>query len=766
MTTLTLLLMAIRDHRVATEDPVHQARIDQQYLMNIFQNKPYRSKIVPTQTDRDSYEACLLSSPGAGAGDGIGLAYSFFRGQLTTIDDPADPNDIAMVEEAVLFGLALVAVTAQHSDNVYRIFESLNNTGRRLTQGDLLRNYLFMRLPVLGEVVYHEDWLPLQKSLTSDELGLLFWLDLVQEDPKAKQTETYAGQTARLERIKDEAGIRAEVQRLATLGLLLERILRPALEPDPVVRRGLQRLNAWGTTTVYPLLLHLLQRRQHGSATSEETVSAMRLIESFFVRRLLIGQASKNLNRVLLSAVTEMSTDLPVDEALTLYLSTGRKFWGSDAEVRRAVREQPFYWQGTAAQRSLVLRWLEETYGSNEKVDPATLTVEHVLPQTPTTEWRRMFATDLVEGESLEQQYDAVLHTLGNLTLTGYNPSLGNKPFEFKRQRLAATSLLMSQEIAAQEQWRRSEILARADNLAERVIDLWPGPPPTAEPQEPQLWTVMNQVLAEIPAGTWTTYGDLAIVIGTHPVPVGQRLANYPAPTAHRVLQSTGTVSPSFRWSDPNRTDDPVEVLRSEGVVFEHGHAGPAHRLTAEDLAELIGMSTDGLRAVPEPHPGELSGLHDQFVEQLSAHHAPDVVNGVLALLEGWTSAGGSLEYGTNQTTSCFLMARTEGHVAGSIWPAAIYPTGKVEIVFQHLAVRDPFDDLSARQELRQRLNSVAGIDLPASKIQMRPSFPLPVLADPQKRASVLDTLLWTYSLSNSTSTAQPGDGTEPLVLK
>src|SRR5690242_14523480 len=109
LTTLTLLLMAIRDHRVATEDPVHRARIDQQYLMNVFQNKPYRSKIVPTQTDRESYEACLLSAPGAGGGDGIGLAYSFFRGQLTTIDDPADPNDISRIEEAVLFGLAVVS---------------------------------------------------------------------------------------------------------------------------------------------------------------------------------------------------------------------------------------------------------------------------------------------------------------------------------------------------------------------------------------------------------------------------------------------------------------------------------------------------------------------------------------------------------------------------------------------------------------------------------------------------------------------------------
>ena len=89
-------------------------------------------------------------------------------------------------------GLSLVSVTAQAGDNVHRIFESLNNTGLRLTQADLIRNYLFMRLPTRGDHVYHSLWLPLQERLDSAQLELLFWLDLVQRDETAKQTDTYA----------------------------------------------------------------------------------------------------------------------------------------------------------------------------------------------------------------------------------------------------------------------------------------------------------------------------------------------------------------------------------------------------------------------------------------------------------------------------------------------------------------------------------------------------------------------------------------------
>ena len=187
LTTLSVLLCAIRDHRAEFEDPGHRDRVNELFLQNKWKPGQQRLKLLPTQADRPAYLACMDSTPQAGGSDPVGAAYRYFRAQLVDSDDPDDPLDIERIEDAVMSGLALVSVTAQIGDNAHRIFESLNNTGLRLTQGDLLRNYLFMRMPGRSERVYHALWLPLQEMLTSDELEQLFWLDLVRAR-RASQT--------------------------------------------------------------------------------------------------------------------------------------------------------------------------------------------------------------------------------------------------------------------------------------------------------------------------------------------------------------------------------------------------------------------------------------------------------------------------------------------------------------------------------------------------------------------------------------------------
>lgn len=596
LTTLSLLLCALRDHRAATEEPIHRDRINYKYLVNQWEPEAQRLKLLPTQADRAAYLACVDATPNAGGEDRIGAAYRYFRSRLQSPASGEADGSAAQIEDAVIGGLSLVSVTAQAGDNVYRIFESLNNTGMRLSQGDLLRNYLFMRLPTRAEAVYQSLWLPMQQMLDTAELEQLFWLDLARDNPRAKQTEIYADHQKRLERIHDEAGIEADIDRVARLAKLFKTILDPTLEPDPAVSRRLTRLNQWGANTARPLVLHLLDRRAHGTATSAQVAAALHYIEAFLVRRLLIGRATANLNRILLATVTEMPKDVEVDVAVREYLSTGRKYYAGDRELSHGIQSLPFYLTGRPNQRKLVLNWLEESYGSKEPVNLDDLTIEHVLPQSPTPEWLRALATELEPGETVDEVYEAVVHTLGNLTLSGYNASLSNKPFEDKRDMLADSGVAMNKEIAAQSSWGRSRIQERASTLTLRACELWPGPIAGATEPVNALWEVMNQALAAIPAGRWTTYGDVAALIGSHPVPVGNRLASYSAPNAHRVLQAEGTVSPSFRWPDPGKTDDPVDVLRAEGVLIDaHGRAAASQRLTVDELAALAGTfeSTD-----------------------------------------------------------------------------------------------------------------------------------------------------------------------------
>jgi alkylated DNA nucleotide flippase Atl1 len=599
LTTLTLLLAALRDHLIETGDIERANGIDAQYLINVFdRGKPH--KVLPTQADRPSYMAVLNRSPQAGGEDAVGDAYRFFRSKIAAADDPDDPHDLEMLEAAVVRGLALVVVTAEASDNAHRIFESLNNTGLRLTQSDLLKNYLFMRLGDSAESVYSAVWVPLETKLDSENLELLFWLDLVQRDERAKQSDTYAGQQKRFERLKTVAEVEAEVRRIAKLGDVLATILQPEEEKHPEVRRRLARIRAWGSTTAYPVVMQILARRAEGRASDEEAVRALLYLESYFVRRVVIGRATANLNRTLLQAVTAISaTSGRVDVVLREYLSRGRKYFATDAQVREAATSIAFYWQGRGPQKKLILQWLEEAFHPKEviELDAQRLTIEHVLPQTLSESVRETFAQGFGPNADLDYEHERLVHTLGNLTLTGYNSELSNKPFDEKREMLARSGLYMNHAIAAHNSWGANEINARSSSLAEQIIDLWPGPDEsvTSADDEPSaLRSQIAGIIAEIPAGRWTSYGDVAIVASTWAQPLAAIISTNPMPNAWRVLQSGGTISPGFRWLEPDRTDDPRVILEEEGLRFDSkGHADPAQFMSAEELAAAAGLDVD-----------------------------------------------------------------------------------------------------------------------------------------------------------------------------
>jgi len=594
LTTLTLLLAAIRDHRANHEHESHRDRINDQFLINKWEaDQPL--KVLPTQTDRNAYGACIRELPLNESGGNIGAAFRFFKAQLLAFDDPDDPLDIERIEDAVINGLTLVAVTAQQGDNVHRIFESLNNTGLKLTQGDLLRNYYFMRLIDRAQLIYDSVWKPLQDLLSASEIELLFWIDLVEQDPTAKQDDVYSLQQARLDRLTPEQ-VTADLIRIGQLGTVLARILAPETLSDPVLGTRLLRLRRWKTTTVMPVLVSLMNTLDREPDRHAEIADALLYLESFLVRRILIGRAQVNLNRILLGAVKEIASSDNVARALRTYLSSGRKYWATDDQVRAAALTVPFYWQGRANQKRLILAWLDESLGSKEIADYQKLTIEHLMPQTLSDAWREMLLQQEPDPDAMQTKYDDLVQTIGNLTLSAYNSEMSNNPWAWKAERLASSALWMNQAISEESSWGFAQIAERGKQLAEAAISLWPGPDPSlVDAEVDERWQQLDKLLVEIPPGRWTTYGELATVLGTSAMAVGSRLANHPSENAHRVLRSSGRISPDFRWLDPERADDPKLLLESEGVTFDpDGKASKEQRIGAEQIAHFAGIQVPG----------------------------------------------------------------------------------------------------------------------------------------------------------------------------
>ena len=166
---------------------------------------------------------------------------------------------------ATLSGLECVLVHAGDGDNAHRIFESLNNTGLPLTQADLIRNYVFLRLDGSTEDFYQFTFKPLENRFSPDEFTQLFWLDLILKGDEVTQRQTYSRWQRRMESMS-QSQIKREFERLRSRADLWASILHPEFETSDTIRVRLARIKDWGTTTAAPTLLYLLEQRQLGLA--------------------------------------------------------------------------------------------------------------------------------------------------------------------------------------------------------------------------------------------------------------------------------------------------------------------------------------------------------------------------------------------------------------------------------------------------------------------------------------------------------------------
>ncbi|ROO88214.1 uncharacterized protein with ParB-like and HNH nuclease domain [Actinocorallia herbida] len=742
LTTLVIALCALRDH-LAPERPEVKEQLDFLFLTNKFKQGDLFFKLLPTQSDRQAFKACVEGGHAEALSGHVGTAYQFFRNRFQQADDPAIPDSVSRFEEVVLDRLSLVNIGVDKDDNAFRIFESINNTGMRLNQVDLIRNYVFMCLPNRGEHVYAKYWRPMQELLADPKAldQLMFLVLVLRQGDKAKHTDVYRGHQEILEQISDdEEKVEAYAADLYTRAKHLKTILDPSREGE-AVRDHLRFLKEWEAQTTYPVIMRVLELRESGEATDGDLAQALSYLESFLVRRMIASMPTNNLNRIFMRLTPLLDGEDRVQDIIRQELSAQQR-WVTDTELREAVRTKPFYIAGRGHQKKLVLRRLEQALGGKEKVDLDGTTIEHVLPQHLTDSWKRQLSED---GEDARDLHAALVHTLGNLTLTGYNSELGDAPYEDKREQLLQTSIELTKSVTMHEVWGRRQILQRADLIADLAIGLWPGPLEAEQDKAPSKdWTLLGDAVAILEPGSWTSYNDLAQLVGTAPQPLAGFIANAVLPGAHRVLTASGQISAGFRWADRSDRRDVREVLLAEGLTFdEKGQADPARRLSAAELAQRLDLPGAEDFAEPDPvhvDPSQMEKWELRYHRQLAARSGPAVAGTVSALLDHCRDHGYKLTFGTAPTLGrCTPVIK---HKGVDYWLLNLYPE-TADVAFNALAKRPLFDDLEIREEIRQYLNTAPGIDLPASKVSLFPSFPCSVLADPGAWDTVVAVLDW-----------------------
>lgn len=741
LTTLTVMLSALRDH-LAIDDPQAIERINEQYLINKYADDSDRPKLLPTQGDRDAMQD-VVAGRGQKAGGNIGETYRVVRDLLVKADDPEDPHDMLRIEQAITQRLDLVAITAEPNDNVHRIFQSLNNTGMQLSQGDLLRNHLFMLIPNHVDRLYEQVWLPLEDELGAANLELLGYVDLLANgNERANRGSMYQQQTERIRAFQaDEAAVVADIERLAIRGHALAQVLHPHKVQDDALRVGIERLHDWGGEAAWPVVTVAVERLRDGTSTVEQVVNVLAYLESYLVRRMLCGKTASGINRAMAVAAHDLVTTDRIDDHLRQSMSAERRFWPTDNDLVEAILTRNFYWSGRKSQQLFVLRRLEESFGHNEKVDfkAAKPTIEHVLPQTLTDEWAIELNDPELADMGVDELHKLYVHRLGNLTLSSYNSALSNDSFAIKREIYKESNFELTRRLGQSEVWGVQQINDRARFLAEIASSLWPGPLREDSPQAVRdKWQTTRRILAVLPEGSWTSYGDICVVEGTAPQALGQFLATSRPANAWRVLDTSGRVS-TIADAESGQAS-PRETLGAEGVKFsEDGLASQDQRLGAADLAELLGIEIPD--QVPMPDDLKDAAKAERFWLQLSVRNDQQVFDAVQALLQDWMRLGGTLVFGQQSATTCFPILRRGDE---STWPWSINPKAStLEVVFQHLKVRPPFDDIELRDRLRQHINKLDGVHIDAGRLGLRPAIPLTTALSPNNLERMLDVQRW-----------------------
>ncbi|MDA8009033.1 MAG: DUF262 and DUF1524 domain-containing protein [Pirellulales bacterium] len=480
LTTITILLAVLADTLGDREpaDGFSARKLRHYYLVNPEESGERHHKLLLTQTDKNSLLSIVDGcEPPLEPSLLIERAHKLLKRKIAERGEDLIP---------VCKGLAKLAIVDialnRDQDNPQLIFESMNSTGRRLSQADLIRNFILMGLePKLQTRLYEQYWRRMEVEFGQKAYGAHF-------DGFMRHYLTMKSETRRIPRLddvyeafKEHAGL----PEIAAAGVesLIKDVLKFAryfcamaldAEDQPDLRLAFRDIRGLKVDVAYPLLLELYQDYAENRLTRDEFLEVVRLIEAYVFRRAICEIPTNSLNKTFPAFTRSVDKDRYLNsvKANFLRMSSYRRF-PDDSEFCRAIQIRDLY---NSRNRSYWLRRFEN-HGRKESVLTDELTVEHIMPQgKPLPDaWKASL------GDDWERVHEKYCHTLGNLTLTAYNSEYGNRSFADKRDMengFKYSPLKLNEGLGEVVNWNEGEIVKRAERLSERAAKVWRAPSP------------------------------------------------------------------------------------------------------------------------------------------------------------------------------------------------------------------------------------------------------------------------------------------------
>ena len=477
LTTVTLIIEALARH-VGDGEPVDgfsAKKVRHYYILNDLEEGERRYKLLLTQTDKQTLMAMVEQQPlPADASIRLKTNLEYFERRV---------RELGGAYEALCQGLRKLMVVdialSRGQDNPQLIFESMNSTGLDLSQADLIRNFVLMGLDVKHQTrLYNNHWRPMEVAFGQEAYGKHFdsfmrhYLTVkTGEIPNVKKVYEAFKAYARTPKV-DAAGVDALVTELQVFAGYYS-AMALGREPNSSLASVFRDLREFKVEVAYPLLLELYQDYSAGLMSADGLEQAVRLVESYVFRRAVCGIPTNSLNRTFATFSSALRKDRYLEsiKAHFLLLPSYRRF-PSDDEFRREIKSRNLY--NFRNGRSYWLRRMEN-HDRKEDVAVGEYTIEHILPQNAdlSQDWREEL------GDDWMQVRETLLHTLGNLTLTGYNPELSDRPFAEKRDMTGGfqeSPLRMNEGLGQVQRWNEGANRSRASRLADKAARVWGFP--------------------------------------------------------------------------------------------------------------------------------------------------------------------------------------------------------------------------------------------------------------------------------------------------